>query len=86
MSNNSTEIRLDSIEEAIEAIKAGRLIIVVDDEDRENEGDMLGASELITPELVNLMAREGRGLICVSLTEERRVSPPPTVPKPFGPS
>ena len=71
MSNNSTEIRLDSIEEAIEAIKAGEMIIVVDDEDRENEGDMIGASELTTPEMVNFMAREGRGLICVSLTEER---------------
>ncbi len=71
MNNNSTKIPLDSIEEAIEAIKAGQLIIVVDDEDRENEGDMIGASDMITPELVNLMAREGRGLICVSLTEER---------------
>ncbi|GHB85010.1 bifunctional 3,4-dihydroxy-2-butanone-4-phosphate synthase/GTP cyclohydrolase II [Persicitalea jodogahamensis] len=71
MSNNNTKIRLDSIEEAIADIKAGKLIIVVDDEDRENEGDMIGASETITPELVNLMTREGRGLICVSLTEER---------------
>ena len=71
MSNNNTKIRLDSIEEAIADIKAGKLIVVVDDEDRENEGDMIGASETITPELVNLMAREGRGLICVSLTEER---------------
>lgn len=71
MSNNSTKIRLDSIEEAVADIKAGKLIIVVDDEDRENEGDMIGASETITPALVNLMAREGRGLICVSLTEER---------------
>lgn len=71
MSNNNTKIRLDSIEDAIADIKAGRLIIVVDDEDRENEGDMIGASETITPESVNLMAREGRGLICVSLTEER---------------
>ncbi len=71
MSNNNTKIRLDSIEDAIADIKAGKLIIVVDDEDRENEGDMIGASETITPALVNLMAREGRGLICVSLTEER---------------
>lgn len=71
MSNNNTKIRLDSIEDAIADIKAGKLIIVVDDEDRENEGDMIGASQTITPELVNLMAREGRGLICVSLTEER---------------
>lgn len=71
MSNNNTKIRLDAIEDAISDIKSGKLIIVVDDEDRENEGDMIGASETITPELVNLMAREGRGLICVSLTEER---------------
>ena len=71
MSNNNTKIRLDAIEDAIADIKSGKLIIVVDDEDRENEGDMIGASETITPELVNLMAREGRGLICVSLTEER---------------
>ncbi len=71
MNNNSTKIRLDTIEDAIDDIKAGKLIIVVDDEDRENEGDMMGASATITPELVNLMAREGRGLICVSLTEER---------------
>lgn len=71
MDNNSNKIRLDTIEDALADIKAGKLIIVVDDEDRENEGDMIGASETITPELVNLMAREGRGLICVSLTEER---------------
>ncbi|WP_373512352.1 bifunctional 3,4-dihydroxy-2-butanone-4-phosphate synthase/GTP cyclohydrolase II [Persicitalea sp.] len=71
MSNNNTKIQLDSIEDAIADIKAGKLIIVVDDEDRENEGDMIGASEMFTPELVNLMTREGRGLICVSLTEER---------------
>lgn len=71
MNNNSTKIRLDSIEEAIEDIKAGKIILVVDDEDRENEGDMICAAELITPEIVNFMAKEGRGLICVPLTEER---------------
>lgn len=71
MSNNSTKIRLDSIEEAIADIKAGKIILVVDDEDRENEGDMICAAELITPEIVNFMAKEGRGLICVPLTEER---------------
>lgn len=64
-------IKLDSIEEAIEAIKNGEIIIVADDEDRENEGDMICASEAITPEMVNFMIREGRGLMCVSLTEER---------------
>jgi 3,4-dihydroxy 2-butanone 4-phosphate synthase/GTP cyclohydrolase II len=64
-------IKLDSIEEAIEAIRNGEIIIVADDEDRENEGDMICASEAITPEMVNFMIREGRGLMCVSLTEER---------------
>jgi 3,4-dihydroxy 2-butanone 4-phosphate synthase / GTP cyclohydrolase II len=62
---------LDKIEEAIEAVKRGEIIIVVDDEDRENEGDMICASEAITPELANFMIREARGLMCVSLTEER---------------
>lgn len=71
MDNNDIKIKLDSIEEAIEDIKAGKIIIVVDDEDRENEGDMVCAAEKITPEIVNIMAREGRGLICVPLTEER---------------
>ncbi len=65
------KIRLDSIEEALEAIKNGKLIIVVDDEDRENEGDFICAAESITPEIVNFMAREGRGLICVPLVEDR---------------
>lgn len=62
---------LDSIEEAIDEIRQGKLVIVVDDEDRENEGDMICASACITPELVNFMAREARGLMCVSLTTER---------------
>jgi 3,4-dihydroxy 2-butanone 4-phosphate synthase/GTP cyclohydrolase II len=64
-------IRLDSIEEAIEDIRQGKIIIVADDEDRENEGDMICASEAITPELVNFMVTEARGLMCVSLTEDR---------------
>ncbi|MBL7865810.1 MAG: bifunctional 3,4-dihydroxy-2-butanone-4-phosphate synthase/GTP cyclohydrolase II [Cyclobacteriaceae bacterium] len=62
---------LDSIEDAIEDIKNGKLIVVVDDEDRENEGDFICAAEAITPEIVNFMAREGRGLICVPLIEDR---------------
>jgi 3,4-dihydroxy 2-butanone 4-phosphate synthase/GTP cyclohydrolase II len=66
-----SNIRLDSIEEAIEDIRQGKIIIVADDEDRENEGDMICASEAMTPELANFMIREGRGLMCVSLTEER---------------
>lgn len=64
-------IMLDSIEEAIEAIKRGEIIIVVDDEDRENEGDFICAAECITPEIINFMATNGRGLICCSLLEER---------------
>ena len=62
---------LNSIDEAIEDIKEGKMIIVVDDEDRENEGDFICAAQLITPEKVNFMAKFGRGLICVSIPEER---------------
>jgi 3,4-dihydroxy 2-butanone 4-phosphate synthase / GTP cyclohydrolase II len=62
---------LNSINEAIEEIRKGRIVIVVDDEDRENEGDFICAAELVTPEIVNFMAKEGRGLICVPLPEER---------------
>jgi 3,4-dihydroxy 2-butanone 4-phosphate synthase/GTP cyclohydrolase II len=61
----------NSIEEAIQDIKEGKVVIVVDDEDRENEGDLLTAARNMTPELVNFMAKEGRGLICVPLTEDR---------------
>ncbi len=59
------------IEEALEDIRQGKMVILVDDEDRENEGDLCMAAELVTPETVNFMAREGRGLICLSMTEER---------------
>jgi 3,4-dihydroxy 2-butanone 4-phosphate synthase / GTP cyclohydrolase II len=62
---------LDTIESAIEDIKKGKMVIVVDDEDRENEGDFITAAQNITPEVVNFMARYGRGLICVPLLEER---------------
>ena len=65
------KINLDSIKEAIEAIKNGEVIIVVDDADRENEGDFVAAAEKISPELINFMATHGRGLICTPLTEER---------------
>ena len=65
------EIILNTIEEAVEDLRNGKLIIVVDDEDRENEGDFVAAAEKITPEMVNFMATEGRGLICVAITEER---------------
>ncbi|HQW85836.1 MAG TPA: bifunctional 3,4-dihydroxy-2-butanone-4-phosphate synthase/GTP cyclohydrolase II [Flavobacteriales bacterium] len=65
------DIRLDPIEEAIADIRAGKVVIVVDDEDRENEGDLLTAARNATPEVVNFMAKHGRGLICAPLTEER---------------
>ena len=65
------EIKLNTIEEAIEEIKNGKVIIVVDDEDRENEGDFICAAECITPEIVNFMATHGRGLICTPLVEDR---------------
>lgn len=66
-----SEIRLNTIEEAIEDIRQGKIIIVVDDEDRENEGDFLAAAEKVTPEMINFMATYGRGLICAPLTENR---------------
>src|SRR5918993_2454289 len=62
---------LDSIESAIEDIKSGKLVIVVDDEDRENEGDFITASRNITPEVINFMSKHGRGLICIALLEDR---------------
>lgn len=65
------KIKLNTIEEAIEDIRQGKVIIVVDDEDRENEGDFLAAAEKVTPDMINFMATHGRGLICVPLTENR---------------
>lgn len=65
------DFKLNTIEEAIEDIKAGKVIIVVDDEDRENEGDFIAAAEMVTPEMINFMATHGRGLICTPLTEKR---------------
>ena len=62
---------LDKIEEAVEAIKNGEVIIVVDDEDRENEGDFICAAGKITPDIINSMSKEGRGLICASILEDR---------------
>ncbi len=67
----SHKIQLNTIEEAIEDIRQGKIIIVVDDEDRENEGDFLAAAEKVTPEMINFMATHGRGLICTPLTERR---------------
>ena len=62
---------LSRIEDAIEDIKVGRMIIIVDDEDRENEGDLTMAAEMVTPEAINFMATYGRGLICVPMMGER---------------
>lgn len=62
---------LDTIQEAIDDIRAGKIIIVVDDEDRENEGDFICAAEKVTPDIINFMIKEGRGLVCASLLEER---------------
>jgi 3,4-dihydroxy 2-butanone 4-phosphate synthase/GTP cyclohydrolase II len=67
----NTKTQLNTIEEAIEDIRQGKVIIVVDDENRENEGDFLAAAEKVTPEMINFMAKHGRGLICTPLTEHR---------------
>jgi 3,4-dihydroxy 2-butanone 4-phosphate synthase / GTP cyclohydrolase II len=64
-------LRFNSVEEAIEDIRKGRIVIVVDDEDRENEGDLTVAASMVTPEIINFMARHGRGLICLAMTGER---------------
>jgi 3,4-dihydroxy 2-butanone 4-phosphate synthase/GTP cyclohydrolase II len=69
--DNLKTIVLNTIEEAIEDIRQGKIIIVVDDEDRENEGDFLAAAEMVTPEMINFMATHGKGLICAPLTEKR---------------
>lgn len=68
---SSKKIELNTIKEAIQDIKNGKIIIVVDDENRENEGDFLAAAEMVTPEMINFMATHGRGLICAPLTELR---------------
>ncbi len=61
------KIKIDTIEDALEEIRNGKVVIVVDDEDRENEGDFICAAEAITPDIVNFMATHGRGLICAPL-------------------
>ncbi len=73
MQKNKTDRRqmLDTIDEAIADLKSGKVIIVVDDEDRENEGDFVGAAEAITPDIINFMSKEGRGLICTPIQEDR---------------
>ncbi|MEI6410406.1 MAG: 3,4-dihydroxy-2-butanone-4-phosphate synthase [Bacteroidota bacterium] len=67
----SDQIKLNTIEEALAAFRAGKVIIVVDDEDRENEGDFICAAETVTPEIINFMATHGRGLICTPIEEKR---------------
>jgi 3,4-dihydroxy 2-butanone 4-phosphate synthase/GTP cyclohydrolase II len=69
--NNSNKIQLNIIEDAINDIRLGKVIIVVDDENRENEGDFIAAAEKVTPKMINFMAQHGRGLICAPLTEDR---------------
>ena len=71
MTNKQSKIKLNTIKDAIQDIKEGKVIIVVDDENRENEGDFLAAAENVTPEMINFMATHGRGLICAPLTEKR---------------
>ena len=64
----SDEIRLDTIDPALDALKRGEIVIVVDDEDRENEGDFIMAAEKVTPEAINFVAKHGRGLVCLAAT------------------
>ena len=61
---------LTRVKEALDDIRKGKMVILVDDEDRENEGDLCMAAEMVTPEDVNFMAKEGRGLICLTMTED----------------
>jgi 3,4-dihydroxy 2-butanone 4-phosphate synthase/GTP cyclohydrolase II len=68
---NNNEFKFNTIEEAIEDIKAGKMLIVVDDPDRENEGDLVMAAELVTPKDVNFITREGRGILCLPITKEK---------------
>ena len=67
----SSQPPFTDVPDAIEEIRAGRMIVVVDDEDRENEGDLTLAAEKVTPEAINFMAKYGRGLVCLAMTEER---------------
>src|SRR6267154_306495 len=69
--SSRTETKFATIDEAIEEIRQGKMVVVVDDENRENEGDLTMAAQFVTPEAVNFMAKEGRGLICLALTPER---------------
>ncbi|MDH4158151.1 MAG: 3,4-dihydroxy-2-butanone-4-phosphate synthase, partial [candidate division Zixibacteria bacterium] len=68
---NNNETHFNTIPEAIEEIRAGRFIVVIDDEDRENEGDLIMAAEKVTPEAINFFTMHGRGLVCCPMTEDR---------------
>ena len=71
MNTARQETAICSITEIVAELKAGRMVVLVDEEDRENEGDLLMAAEFVTPDAINFMARHGRGLVCLTLTEER---------------
>src|SRR3979490_1454343 len=75
-----------AVEEAVEDIRQGHMVVLVDDEDRENEGDLAMAAEKITPDAINFMAKHGRGLICMPLTEERCAQRPPPLMSPINTS
>ena len=67
----SFDMKLNSTQEIIDDIKAGKMVVIMDDEDRENEGDLLMAAQMVTADHINFMARYGRGLICLTLSENR---------------
>ena len=78
------ETLISPITDVIAELRAGRMVVLVDEEDRENEGDLLIAAEFVTPEVINFMARHARGLICLTLTEEKCLSlnlPPMATPE-----
>ena len=80
ISNNMEDFKLDSIEDALKDFREGKFVIVVDDEDRENEGDLIMAAEMITPEKVNFMLKNARGVLCVPITISRAEEIGPTSP------
>ena len=80
---NTLPVPISPVEDIVADMKAGRIVILVDEEDRENEGDLVLAADHVTPEAINFMARYGRGLICLTLTRDRceRLQLPPMVPR-----
>src|SRR5262245_11611317 len=71
MSQKTEEPRFAKVEEALEDLRSGRVVVILDDEDRENEGDLACAAEFVTPEIINFMATHGRGLVCLPMTGDR---------------